>query len=322
MTVSRFALRVARSGSATGGPPSAAVGPARAPDGSPQRATRNSQRATNSRTWLRILHSRSALVGGAVLLLIAITALAAPLISPYDPIKTNQRLSLEQPSLEHLMGTDRFGRDIFSRVVFAGRTSLPIGLVSVAIGVLFGVSVGLLAGYYGGWVDAISMRIVDLLLAFPGILLALAIIAILGGSLPNLMIAVGIAAIPDYVRITRGTVLSVKEREFVLAARVIGCRGPAIMVRHILPNVVAPLIVLATLGMAAAIITGSALSFLGLGIKPPTPEWGNMLADGREFLQRAAWVAFFPGAAIMLTVLSINLLGDGLRDALDPRMRL
>jgi peptide/nickel transport system permease protein len=277
---------------------------------------------TQPRTLLRVLRSRSALVGGILLLLIMLAALAAPLISPYDPIRTNQRLSLEPPSLEHLMGTDRFGRDIFSRVVWAGQTSLPIGLVSVAIGVLFGVTAGLLAGYYGGWVDAISMRLVDLLLAFPGILLALAIIAILGGSLTNLMIAVGIAAIPEYVRITRGTVLSLKQREFVVAARVIGCRGPTIMLRHILPNVVAPLIVLATLGMAAAIITGSALSFLGLGIKPPTPEWGNMLAEGREFLQRAPWVAFFPGAAIMLTVLSINLLGDGLRDALDPRMRL
>jgi peptide/nickel transport system permease protein len=277
---------------------------------------------TAAQALLRVAHSRSAVVGGSLLMLVILLALAAPLISPYDPIKTNQRLSLEGPSLAHLMGTDRFGRDIFSRVVWAGQTSLPIGLVSVAIGVLAGVTVGLLAGYYGGWVDAISMRLVDLLLAFPGILLALAIIAILGGSLTNLMIAVGIAAIPEYVRVTRGTVLGLKQREFVLAARVIGCRGPAIMLRHILPNVVAPLIVLATLGMAAAIITGSALSFLGLGIKPPTPEWGNMLAEGREFLQRAPWVAFFPGAAIMLTVLSINLLGDGLRDALDPRMRL
>jgi peptide/nickel transport system permease protein len=266
--------------------------------------------------------SRSALIGGGVLLLIVLISVAAPLISPYDPIKTNQRLSLQQPSIDHLMGTDRFGRDIFSRVVWAGQTSLPIGIVSVAIGLLFGVSVGLLAGYYGGWLDAVSMRVVDLLLAFPGILLALAIIAILGGSLTNLMIAVGISAIPDYVRITRGSVLSVKEREFIVAAHVIGCRGPAIMLRHILPNVVAPLIVLATLGMAAAIITGSALSFLGLGIKPPTPEWGNMLAEGREFLQHAPWVAFFPGAAIMLTVLSINLFGDGLRDMLDPRMRV
>jgi len=273
-------------------------------------------------TLRRLLRSRSAIIGGGVLAVIVLAALAAPLISPFDPIKSNQRLSLEAPSLAHLMGTDRFGRDIFSRVVWGGQISLPIGLVPVGIGLLFGVSLGLLAGYYGGWVDAISMRMVDLLLAFPGILLALAIIAVLGGSLTNLMIAVGISAIPDYVRITRGTVLSLKQREFVLAARVIGCRGPTIMWRHILPNVMAPLIVLATLGMAAAIITGSALSFLGLGIKPPTPEWGNMLAEGREFLQRAWWVAFFPGAGIMLTVLSINLLGDGLRDALDPRMRV
>jgi peptide/nickel transport system permease protein len=274
------------------------------------------------RLWQRLLRNRSALVGGAVLLLIVVITLAAPLVAPYDPIKSNQRLSLTPPSAEHLMGTDRFGRDIFSRVIWAGQTSLPIGLVSVAIGLLFGVSLGLLAGFYGGWLDAVSMRFVDLLLAFPGILLALAIIAILGGSLTNLMIAVGIASIPDYVRITRGSVLSMKEREFVLAARVVGARGPSIMWRHILPNTVAPLIVLATLGTAAAIITGAALSFLGLGIKPPTPEWGNMLAEGREFLQRAPWVAFFPGVAIMLTVLSINLLGDGLRDTLDPRMRL
>jgi peptide/nickel transport system permease protein len=274
------------------------------------------------RLWQRLLRNRSALVGGVVLLTIVLIALAAPLIAPYDPIKTNQRLSLTPPSSEHLMGTDRFGRDIFSRVIWAGQASLPIGLVSVAIGLLFGVSLGLLAGYYGGWFDAVSMRFMDLLLAFPGILLALAIIAILGGSLTNLMIAVGIASIPDYVRITRGSVLSVREREFVLAARVVGARGAWIMLRHILPNTVAPLIVLATLGTAAAIITGAALSFLGLGVKPPTPEWGNMLAEGREFLQRAPWVAFFPGVAIMLTVLSINLLGDGLRDTLDPRMRV
>ena len=279
-------------------------------------------RTARAETLGLLARNRSAVVGGCVLLVIILLALAASIISPYDPIKTNQRLSLEPPSISHLMGTDRFGRDIFSRVVWAGQTSLPIGLVAVGIGVLFGVSLGLLAGYHGGWFDAVSMRAVDLLLAFPGILLALAIIAVLGGSLTNLMIAVGISAIPDYVRITRGTVLSLKEREFVIAARVIGCRGPSIMFRHILPNVMAPLIVLATLGMAAALITGSALSFLGLGIKPPTPEWGNMLAEGREFLQHAWWVAFFPGAAIMLTVLSINLLGDGLRDALDPRLRV
>ena len=270
--------------------------------------------------WRRLLRSKSALIGGTVLLAIVLAALLAPLISPYDPIKTSQRTSLEAPSLAHLMGTDRFGRDVLTRVLWGGRLSLPVGFVSVVIAAVVGVALGLIAGYYGGRLDAVIMRFVDLLLAFPGILLALAIVAVLGASLLNLMIAVGIASIPDYVRITRGTVLSVKEREFILAARTVGIRDSAIILRHILPNVLAPLIVLATLGMAAAIITASALSFLGLGIKPPTPEWGNMLAEGREFLQHAWWVAFFPGLAIMLTVFAINLLGDGLRDALDPRM--
>jgi ABC-type dipeptide/oligopeptide/nickel transport system permease subunit len=270
--------------------------------------------------WRRLLRSKSALIGGIVLLAIVLAALLAPLISPYDPIKTSQRTSLEAPSLAHLMGSDRFGRDVLTRVLWGGRLSLPVGFVSVVIAAVVGVALGLIAGYYGGRLDAVIMRFVDLLLAFPGILLALAIIAVLGASLLNLMIAVGIASIPDYVRITRGTVLSVKEREFVLAARTVGIRDSAIILRHILPNVLAPLIVLATLGMASAIITASALSFLGLGIKPPTPEWGNMLAEGREFLQHAWWVAFFPGLAIMLTVFAINLLGDGLRDALDPRM--
>jgi peptide/nickel transport system permease protein len=269
----------------------------------------------------RLARSTSALAGGLVLLAIVLAALGAPLISPYDPIKASQRTSLEAPSATHPMGTDRFGRDILSRVLWGSRLSLPVGFVSVLIAAIFGVSLGLLAGYHGGRLDSVIMRSVDLMLAFPGILLALAIVAILGSSLLNLMIGVGIASIPDYVRITRGTVLSIREREFVLAARTIGARDATIIVRHILPNILPPVIVLATLGMASAIITGSTLSFLGLGIKPPTPEWGNMLDEGRGFLQRAWWVAFFPGLAIMLTVFSINLLGDGLRDALDPRLR-
>lgn len=273
-------------------------------------------------TLRRLARSRSAVVGGALLLVIVLSAILAPVISPYNPIKTNQRSPLEGPGPGHLMGTDRFGRDIFSRVLWGGRLSLSVGLVSVGIAAFSGVVLGLVAGFYGGRTDSIIMRFVDLLLAFPGILLALAIIATLGSSLRNLMIAVGIAAIPDYVRIVRGTVLSLKEREFVLAARVVGCSDPAIIFRHVFPNTTASLTVLATLRIAGAIITGSSLSFLGLGIQPPTAEWGNMLAEGRGFLQQAWWVALFPGLAIMLAVFSINLLGDGLRDVLDPRLRL
>jgi peptide/nickel transport system permease protein len=273
-------------------------------------------------TGRRIGRSPSAMVGGFLLLVIGGAAALAPLISPFNPVKANQRFPLDPPSAAHLMGTDRFGRDILSRVLWGGQLSLSVGIVSVGIAACIGVTLGLVSGYYGRRTDAVIMRLVDLLLAFPGILLALAIIATLGSSLQNLMIAVGISAIPNYVRVTRGAVLSLKEQEFVLAARVVGCRDHTIIFRHILPNVMASLTVLATLGIAAAIITGSALSFLGLGIRPPTPEWGNMLAEGREFLEHAWWVAFFPGIAIMLAVLSINLLGDGLRDALDPRLRL
>jgi ABC-type dipeptide/oligopeptide/nickel transport system permease subunit len=270
----------------------------------------------------RFVQSRSALVGTAVLLLIVLSAVLAPSLSPYDPLRITPGRELETPSVQHPMGTDRFGRDMLARVLWGGRSTLPVGLVSVSIAATVGVSFGLLAGYRGSRIDAVIMRIVDLMLAFPGILLALFIIAILGGSLLNLMIAVGIASIPDYVRLTRGMVLSAKEQEFVLAARALGYREANIMFRHILPNVLAPIVVMATLRIAGAIITASALSFLGLGVQPPTPEWGKMLAEGQEFIAYAWWVTFFPGLAIMLTVFSINLLGDGLRDALDPRLRL
>ncbi len=270
----------------------------------------------------RAARSTSALAGGALFAVIALAAIMAPLISPYDPIKTNQRAPLDAPGWSHVMGTDNLGRDVFSRVLWGGRLSLVVGVVSVGIAASSGVALGLVAGYYGRRVDTLIMRFVDILLAFPSILLALAVIATLGSSLTNLMVAVGIAAIPNYVRITRGAVLSLKEQEFVLAARALGCGDPAIILRHILPNVTAPLIVLSTLGVAGAVITGATLSFLGLGIRPPTPEWGNMLADGRELLETAWWVAFFPGLAIMLAVFSINLLGDGLRDVLDPDVRL
>jgi peptide/nickel transport system permease protein len=269
----------------------------------------------------RLRRNPGAVAGAVVLVLMIFLAVFAPLIAPYDPIEQDSQAIRAAPSAEHLFGADNFGRDVFSRVLYGGRMSLPVGFVAVGITAVVGVALGLIAGYYGRGIDALIMRWVDLMLAFPGILLAMALIAILGTSLFNLMLAVGIAAIPEYTRVVRGTVLSAREAEYVIAARVSGARDQWIVLRHILPNVLPPVIVLATLGIAGAIILGSTLSFLGLGIKPPTPEWGNMLSDGRSMMRHQWWVSFFPGLAIMLTVLAINLLGDGLRDALDPRLR-
>lgn len=269
----------------------------------------------------RLFRNPGATAGLVVLVAMVLVSVFAPAIAPYDPIDQNSKSIRAAPSRDHFFGADTFGRDVFSRVLYGGRKSLPIGLIAVGIAAIFGVAFGLIAGYYGRWVDSLVMRGVDLMLAFPGILLAMAIVAILGSSLFNLMLAVGIAAIPEYTRVVRGTVLSTRETEYVTAARVSGARDEAIMVRHILPNILPPIIVLVTLGIAGAIILGSTLSFLGLGIQPPTPEWGNMLSDGRSMMRHFWWVSFFPGLAIMLTVLAINLLGDGLRDALDPRLR-
>ncbi len=269
----------------------------------------------------RLRRNPSAMAGAVILTVMIFLAVFAPVLAPYDPIDQDSQAIRAEPSRDHLFGADTFGRDVYSRVLYGGRKSLPIGLVAVGIAAIVGVSTGLAAGYYGRLFDTIIMRFVDLMLALPGILLALSLVAILGSSLFNLMLAVGIAAIPEYTRVVRGTVLSARETEYVTAARVSGARDGAIMFKHILPNVLPPVIVLATLGIAGAIILGSTLSFLGLGIKPPTAEWGNMLSDGRSMMRNYWWVSFFPGLAIMLTVLAINLLGDGLRDALDPRMR-
>jgi peptide/nickel transport system permease protein len=269
----------------------------------------------------RLGRNPGAVAGVVVLAVIVLLAVFAPVVAPYDPIEQNSQAIRARPSREHLFGADTFGRDVFSRVLYGGRQSLPVGLVAVGIAAVVGVAFGLIAGYRGGWIDSVIMRAVDMMLAFPGILLAMSIVAILGTSLFNLMLAVGIASIPEYTRVVRGSVLSVREMEYVTAARVSGARDRAVMLRHILPNVLPPIIVLATLGVAGAIILGSTLSFLGLGIQPPTAEWGNMLSDGRSMMRHFWWVSFFPGLAIMLTVLAINLLGDGLRDALDPRLR-
>jgi peptide/nickel transport system permease protein len=272
-------------------------------------------------TLHRLGRNPGAVAGAVVLAMIVLLAVFAPVVAPYDPIAQNSQAIRARPSREHFFGADTFGRDVFSRVLYGGRQSLPVGMVAVGIAAIVGVAFGLIAGYRGGWIDSVIMRAVDLMLAFPGILLAMSLVAILGTSLFNLMLAVGIASIPEYTRVVRGSVLSVREMEYVTAARVSGARDRAVMVRHILPNVLPPIIVLATLGIAGAIILGSTLSFLGLGIQPPTAEWGNMLSDGRSMMRHFWWVSFFPGLAIMLTVLAINLLGDGLRDALDPRLR-
>lgn len=273
-------------------------------------------------TLQRIGRSKSAMAGLVILVLLVASALLAPILAPFDPIAQNPLHALYSPGSPYLFGTDQFGRDVLSRVVWGSQISLRIGLISVTIALVIGVTIGLVAGYYGDKVDNILMRLIDIMLAFPGILLALAIVSILGPSVTNLMVAVGVSAIPEYARLTRGSVLAAREELYVEAARVIGAPNRIILVRHLLPNVVTPIIVAATLGVGSAILTAAALSFLGLGSQPPTPEWGRMLSDGRAYLQSQWWISTFPGLAIMLTVLATNLFGDGLRDALDPRQRL
>jgi peptide/nickel transport system permease protein len=269
----------------------------------------------------RLVRNRGALAGLAILALLALMAIAAPLVAPYDPNAIAPVSNLAAPSAAHLFGTDQFGRDVLSRIMFGARLSFEVGFIAVSLAMACGVVLGLIAGYFGHTVDAVIMVLIDIMLAFPGILLALAIIAILGPSLYNLMIAVGIAGIPAYTRLVRGTTLAAKQQSYVEAARVSGAKDAAIMFRHIFPNILSPVIVLATLGIGSAILIGASLSFLGLGAKPPTPEWGAMLSAGRNYLSIAWWITLFPGLAIMVTVLSINMVGDGLRDALDPRLK-
>lgn len=271
--------------------------------------------------WRQLRRNKAAMIGAALLTFEIVLALAAPVVAPYDPYKQNPRAPLQAPSREHWFGTDDSGRDLLSRVIYGTRISLRVGLISVAIGGGIGITLGILAGYRGGFVDNVVMRAVDLLLAFPGILLALVIIAILGPSLFNVMIAVGISAIPSYTRVARASTLAMKDREFVISARAIGARDTRITLRYILPNVLPPLIVMATLGIAGAILTAAGLSFIGLGAVPPTPEWGAILTLGRKYINQAWWYTTFPGIAIMITVLGINMLGDALRDALDPKLR-
>lgn len=273
----------------------------------------------SSRFWRRFARNRLALLGALIILMLLICALLAPLIAPYDPIKTNIRARLQGPSAEHLFGTDDLGRDIFSRVLYGTRISLKVGLISVSISTSIGLLLGLFSGYLGGWVDTLVMRVMEVLFAFPAVLLAIAIMAVLGQSTTNVMIAVGIVYVPIFARITRGSVLAVRELEFIEAARCIGLRDVDIVFRHVLPNALDAVIVQVSLATAFAILAEAALSFLGLGTQPPDPSWGSMLSFGREYMLEAPWWTIFPGLAIFLTVLALHLIGDGLRDALDPR---
>ncbi len=289
-----------------------------------QRAAAGEEQTIKSpfrQAFTRLRRNRAAIIALLVLAAEMVIAAGAPLFTGYDPVAIEPPDSLQAPSAKHIMGTDQFGRDIYARVLYGARISLQVGVVSVGIATLCGVPLGLVAGYYGGRVDSSIVRAMDLMLAFPGILLALAIVTILGPSLRNSMIAVGISAIPSRVRLVRGSVLSTKENAYVEAARALGCSESTIMFRHILPNIVSPLIVLSSLSIATAILTAASLSFLGLGAQPPTPEWGAMLGGGRAYMGVAWWMTTFPGAAIMVTVLAMNILGDGLRDAFDPKLR-
>ncbi|MDQ2786418.1 MAG: ABC transporter permease [Chloroflexota bacterium] len=269
----------------------------------------------------QLRRNRAAVAGAIILAIEIILAVGAPIFARYDPIEQDFSVALQGPTHAHLFGTDDVGRDLLSRVMYGARISLSVGLIAVGIGSITGVILGVIAGFYGGVIDTLLLRFMDVLLAFPGILLALAVVAVLGPGLYNVMIAVGFGGIPAYTRLARASTLSVRERDYVLAARAIGCPNGRIMGRYILPNVIPPVIVLATLGIAGAIITAAGLSFIGVGAQPPSPEWGAMLSLGRQYLQRAWWVTVFPGLAIMLTVLSVNMVGDAVRDALDPKLR-
>ena len=271
--------------------------------------------------WRHLRRNRLAMVGLAVLVLFLLCAIFAPFITPYDPIKTDFGNALQNPSSENLLGTDWLGRDSFSRILYGSRISLAIGLISVTIGMLIGVPIGALSGYYGGRFDILIQRVIDILIAFPGILLAIVVVAVLGVGVENVMIAVGIASVPIYTRLVRGSVLAVKEQGYIAAAKALGIGDARIIIRHIMPNCLGPIIVQSTFQIATAILWAAGLGFLGLGAQPPEPEWGAMLSKGREYIRTSHHLTTYPGLAILFMVLGFNLLGDGLRDALDPRSR-
>jgi peptide/nickel transport system permease protein len=271
---------------------------------------------------VRLRRSSSALFGGGLVLAMLISALGADLLAPSDPIGMQLSQRLQPPSPSAWLGTDEFGRDVLSRVLHGGRISLLVGLIVVAISSAGGLVLGLSSGYLGGWLDFLVQRLMDILLAIPGLLLALSVSAMLGPGLINAMLAVGFSSVPVSTRLIRATALSIRQQPYIEAARVVGGSTGWIMLRHVLPNIAGPLVVLASLQVPAAILAAASLSFVGLGAQPPTPEWGAMLSVGRDFLQEQWWIATFPGLAIMVSVLGFNLFGDGIRDALDTRLRL
>ena len=276
----------------------------------------------NMASKLRILRkSPTTAIGTIIVITVILSGILAPLIAPYDPIKTDLYSRLKPPSREHLLGTDNVGRDVLSRIIWGSRVSLKVGVISVGIGMIIGVILGLVGGYFGGITEKSIFSVVDLLLSMPSLLLAIAIVATLGPGIWQVMIAVGISLIPIFARVTRGSVLTVKEQNYVLAAKALGASKIDIMVRHILPNILTPIIVMATLNCAFAIIMEVALSFLGIGIQPPEPTWGLILSNGWQQMRYATWISTFSGLAITITVLGFNLLGDGLRDLMDPTMR-
>src|SRR6516165_2572403 len=269
----------------------------------------------------RVVRSRAAMSGGVIVGLFVLLAVLAPLLAPYEPLRGRVVDRLQGPSTEHWLGTDELGRDVLSRVLYGARISLQIQVAAVGLALLVGTALGVTAGYIGQWPDMVIMRLVDIMMAFPGIFLALAIIAALGTGLANVIVASAIFLVPQFARVVRGSVLTLKEMEFVTAARALGERDVTIVARYLLPNSLAPIIVQTTLRMATVLLTASGLSFLGLGVQPPSPEWGAMLSNARSYMITAPHVATMPGLAIMLVVLGFNLLGDGLRDSLDPRLR-
>ncbi|MHB8618209.1 MAG: ABC transporter permease [Chloroflexota bacterium] len=273
-----------------------------------------------SRLALGLFQNPAAVASAVLLAVVLLVAVAAPLIAPYDPLAQDLSSRLAPPSAAHWAGTDRYGRDVLSRLIWGSRISLAVGVVAVGIGCAGGVALGLLSGYVGGFLDDAISRLVDALLAFPTILMALTLIAALGTGLTNVMVAVGIAIVPNISRLVRGSAMAIKEMDYVLAAHALGARRLHIMVRHVLPNLLSIVVVYATLAMPGAILAEAALTFLGVGIDPPTPTWGAIIADGRETLTAAPWVSASAALAIMLTVMAVNLIGDALRDALDPRL--